>query len=298
MIIVIAGPTASGKTDVSIGLAEYLDTDIINCDSKQIYKFMNIGTAKPSAEQRRSVKHHMFDIIYPDEYFNSVMYTEKARDLANTILKDKKHVILAGGSGFYISNFLYGLSQLPVISSAAKELVHKKLQENSRDELYDELRRIDPDYSKNISINDKYRIKRFFEIFYTVKCPPSKYFAYNPAKALDIPFIVFYLEKDRKDLYLSIDRRVDSMMENGLVSEVNSLLKKGYDKKFRSMNTIGYSEIIDFLDGKISQEMSVELIKTNTRRYAKRQIIWFRKMKEKIIVYSLKDIIKYLSSSN
>lgn len=298
MIIVISGPTASGKTDLSVKLAGIIGAEIINCDSRQIYKFMDIGTAKPGIDHFSSVKHHLFDVIYPDEYFNAVMYMEMAREVAGRLDREKKDIILTGGSGFYIQAFLHGLSHLPEIEDRTKALVADRLAATHTRELYDEMQAIDPLYAESIDLNDRYRIRRFYEMFYTVKCPVTDYFKNNPPRPVDIPYIYFYLERERGFLYASIDRRVDEMMEKGLKTEVDVLLERGYHKSLPSMNTIGYAEIIRMLEGGYSYDDTVGLIKQNTRNFAKRQIIWFRKIKEKISICDINGIKYYLKEFN
>ncbi len=291
MIIIIAGPTSSGKTDLSISLAQHIRAEIINCDSRQIYKLMDIGTAKPDSYQLKRAKHHLFDIIYPDEYFNVTRYVTMARDLTKKIQSRKSNVILAGGSGFYINAYIHGLSPLPDVSMKTRSFVSNKCRSLNSSMLYREIEEIDPAYAKKISPNDSYRIRRFFEIFYTVDRPPSEYFLQNPSVAIDMPYLLFYVEKERSLIYSMIESRVDKMINSGLVPEVEKLLSLGYDKTLPSMNTIGYSEIIDMLNGKFGIERASELIKQNTRNFAKRQIIWFRKLKNKVHIKGPDDIL-------
>lgn len=297
MIIIITGPTGSGKTNISIRLAELLNAEIINCDSRQIYKRMNIGTAKPGPNQMQRVKHHLFDLVAPDEYFNISMYIEMARQIVNEGLMKGIKYIMVGGSGFYIKGFIYGLSPLPNIDADIKQLTLRKMESRDNCSLWNEAMALDPLFTANISKNDRYRLKRFFEIYYTLGKPVSDYFMNNPPIPLDMPYIVFYVDIDRNELYQRIERRADSMIEEGLIEEVEYLKGLGYDLRFPSMNAIGYREVLEMLENDGTLKETVVNIKKNTRHFAKRQIIWFRKMYEKHKIKSLEDIKQILSKN-
>lgn len=259
---------------------------------------MDIGTAKPDKEIMNTVKHHLFDIVSPDEYFNANMYIDLARNTINHLKKTNTPAIITGGSGFYIKGLLYGLSFLPELSGEVKKIIDDKISSNNIENLYNEISDIDPQYAGNISSRDIFRIRRFFEIYYSVKMIPTAYFAQNPPKGIDQDFIIFYLNKDRRELYENIEKRVDEMIKNGLVEEVEFLIKKGYGRNCIAMNSIGYSEIMDMLDDKICLREAIDEIKKNTRRFAKRQIIWFRKVENKHTVYSYNDILNKLDKMN
>lgn len=277
-IPVLIGPTASGKTSIALELAETLPIEIISADSRQIYKYMDIGTAKPTKDELAKVKHHMIDILYPNVAFSAGKFADETLLVINNVLKRNKIPLIVGGTGFYIKAFFDGLSDEP--ENQTRELtranLNKMLADNGREYLYKLLSEIDPvSAEKNKDMNPQ-RMIRSIEYYYSYGIKFSES-AETPNKHNFIPKY-FGLFPDRETLYKKINSRVDKMIDDGLIDEVRYLLSLGYDLKYNSMNTVGYREIISQFNGEITHDQSVELIKRNSRRYAKRQFTWFNKI--------------------
>lgn len=270
--IVIAGPTGVGKTELSLKLAKLLDAEIISVDSAQLYKGLDIGTAKIKECEKQGIEHHMIDVVEPIEKY-SVGEFQKEVD---RILKSKegKNIILVGGTGLYIDSVVRGLAVLPT----GNEEIRKRLEEKSVDELYEELRKVDFESAESIHKNNKRRVIRALEVYYTTGERFSTVSKKN-IKGNNYSFLKVALERDREYLYERIDKRVDIMMQEGLLEEVKELYEK-YGENLRKINIIGYSELIDYLKGTVSLESAIELIKKNSRNYAKRQFTWFRNDEE------------------
>lgn len=274
-VIVILGPTCSGKTELAISLSSKINSEIISADSRQVYKFLTIGTAKPTIEQFKKVKHHFIDELLPNEEFNADNFSKKADILISEILKNNKTPIVVGGSGLYIKALIDGLD-IPVDSDPEirKDLmIKRKLFGNQY--LHDELKKIDPITAEKLLPQNWKRIIRALEVFYLTQKPISQFS--SKRKTNKYNFIQYGLLWSREKLYERINQRVDEMIKNGLVEETQKILNLGFDKNLNSLNTVGYKEIIEFLEGKISLEKAIYLIKRNTRRFAKKQMTWFRK---------------------
>lgn len=273
-VIVIVGPTCSGKTYLSLLLAEYLDTEIISADSRQIFRLLNIGTAKPSVEQLRRVTHHFVDEINPDDEFNVSSFANKSEIIIRNLFERKKIPIVVGGSGLYIKSLIDGISE----SADTDKEIRTKLMElrllYGNDFLYDELKKVDEISAKKMLPQNWKRVIRALEVF-RLTGKPIWYHHVHQTKTNSFNYNQIGLLWDRNLLYQNIENRVDKMLEDGLVNEVKKILKMGYSKSINSLNTVGYKEIIQYLENEISFERSVELIKRNTRRYAKRQMTWF-----------------------
>ena len=273
-VIVIVGPTCSGKTYLSLLLAEYLDTEIISADSRQIFRLLDIGTAKPSVEQLRRVKHHFIDDINPDDDFNVSTYAKKSETIIRNLFERKKIPIVVGGSGLYIKSLIDGISK----SADTNEYIRTELLElrllHGNEFLYNELKKVDEISAEKMLPQNWKRVIRALEVF-RLTCKPIWYHHVLQTKSNSFHYNQIGLQWDRKLLYQKIEKRVDKMIEDGLVNEVKEILTMGYSKSINSLNTVGYKEIIQYLENEISFERSVELIKRNTRRYAKRQITWF-----------------------
>ncbi len=280
-IIVICGPTGIGKTGFAIWLANTFNGEIVGADSMQIYRYMDIGTAKPDSYERKMAVHHMIDIIDPDEEFDAAKFAEMADSSIAEIIKKGKIPIVAGGTGLYIKALLHGLFRQG--RAADREIINRLETESKKKGsayLHKKLETIDPESADKIHPNDSFRIIRALEVFESTGRTMSSYrkshnFAVNRYDVLE-----FGLYMDRKKLYERIDKRVDYMIENGLIEEIKDLVKKGYSCKLKSMQSLGYRHICDYLDQKISFEETVSLLKRDTRRYAKRQFTWFRKDKK------------------
>ena len=276
-ILVIVGPTAVGKTYVSIELAKKFNTEVISADSMQVYKYMDIGTAKVTKEEACGIKHHMIDLIEPNEEFSVSEFQKMAEEYIEEIHNKNKLPIVIGGSGLYVNSLLYDLDFGKVKSDEKiKQYYTDYYNEHGVDKLHALLESIDPKSALKIHKNNVKRVIRALEVCHITG---NKFSSMNtdirkPSQKHDC--IIIGLDMDRKILYDRINRRVDIMVENGLIEEVKSLLDKGYDKSLVSLQAIGYKEIIDYLDGKTSREEAIEILKTNTRRFAKRQFTWFK----------------------
>ena len=282
-IVAVVGPTASGKSMLAIELAARFNGEIVSADSMQVYRFMDIGTAKPTQEQRQRVPHHLIDIADPDEEFNAARYSEEASRAIHDIHERGKNVFVVGGTGLYVRALTKGLFKGP---GSDMRLRNEFAILGSRSEgaryLYEKLKEIDPEAASRIHPNNMARIVRALEVYYLTNKPISAFqkehgFSEEPYDVLKVGLSI-----DRKFLYKRIEDRIDSMIEAGLVAEVKKLLDMGYvgtDLKSvpKVMRALGYKEILEYMQNKISLENAVEEIKKNTKRYAKRQMTWFRK---------------------
>jgi tRNA dimethylallyltransferase len=276
-VIVIAGPTCSGKTTLSVLLADKLNTEIISADSRQFYKYLDIGTAKPSEEILKKVKHHFINVLEPDEYFNVSLFEKQALNIIEELLGKGKIPIVAGGSGLYIKALTEGIfNEADVNEEIRIELTTIK-ERTGIEGLYKELEKVDPESAAKMLPQNWKRVLRALEVYLTTGQPIWK-FHERQARDVDVEFKMYGLNWKREVLFKNIEARVDSMIDNGLIEEIKYILDKGYDKTLNALNTVGYKEIISYLDGEISQDRAVDLIKRNTRRYAKRQMTWFRKV--------------------
>lgn len=277
-LVVITGPTASGKSDIAINLAKYLNSSVISADSQQVYRYMNIGTNK--TEDIFEIDHFMIDLVNPNENFSVEDFSIQARDIVKKLNDDDRIPIVAGGTGFYIDSLLFEMNYGQVKKNQAYrnemiELANTK----GKDYLYDKLIRIDPVSAERYHPNEVNRIIRALEIYYVSGEVPSKMRTGERKLNKEIEPLVFFLNyKNRDTLYHTINNRVISMIENGLIDEVKSLVDSyKLDENSQSMAAIGYKEVLMYLDGKIGKEDLIKLIQRNTRRYAKRQITWMKK---------------------
>ena len=268
--LVIAGPTGVGKTDLSIKLAKLLDADIISADSAQIYKGMNIGTAKITAEEMQGVKHYMLDVVEPIKKYSVGDYQTAVDTILNEKEKENKNIILTGGTGLYIGSITEGLSDLP----AGDPILREELLKLDSEELYKKLMELDPQAAQDIHINNRRRVERAVEVCLLTGDKFSVLSKKN-IKNNNYNFFKVALERDREYLYERINLRVDIMLEKGLEQEVRDLYEK-YGENLRKINIIGYTELIEYFNGKVTYEEAVENIKRNSRRYAKRQFTWFK----------------------
>jgi len=275
-LIVIAGPTASGKTAAAIRLAQYFNTVILSADSRQFYKEMSIGTAKPDAEELSAATHHFIDSHSINDLFSVGDFEKQGLALLNELFKVHNVVILVGGSGLYIKALCEGFDDIPQSNEGVRELLNNELAQNGIAPLQQELKSVDPDYYNEVDINNPQRIIRALEVYRSTGQPFS---SYRKAAINKRPFrcVKIALDLPRDVLYGRINNRVDIMVEQGLINEVQSLLPY---RLLNALNTVGYSELFDYFDGKTDIGKAIELIKQNTRRFAKRQLTWFRKDKE------------------
>jgi len=284
---IVGGPTAVGKTDLMVEVCEEINAEIVSMDSRQIYRYMDIGTAKPTPEQRKRVPHHMIDILDPDEYYNAFLYRKDSLKAVEAILKRGKIPVYVGGTGLYADALVRGIFE----GVPADENIRKELRELERREpgiLRKMLEEFDPEAATRIHPNDLKRTIRALEVYMKTGRRISE--LQKETKG-DDRFFIIVLTRERYDLYDRINRRVDRMVEMGLVDEVKRLLSMGYSKDLNSMKTIGYKEVIEYLEGKYDFEKMVHLIKRNTRHFARRQIIWFKRY-ENAIWYNLTFVSK------
>jgi len=274
-VIVIVGPTAVGKTKLSVDLAKHLQTEIISGDSMQVYKGMDIGTGKITEKEKQHIPHHMLDIKNPDEDFSVVAYQQEVQQLITHINQRHHTPILVGGSGLYIQAVLhdYVFSDQKRDDELTKKL-EKRIEDEGNHILYEELKTMDPDHAKTIHPNNKRRLIRALEILYTTGQTMSEIRSKQENKPKYDHHIIG-LAMDRETLYNQINQRVDEMIEIGLVSEVKRLYEQGYEHT-QAMKAIGYKEMIPYIKGETDLETAVNLLKRNSRRYAKRQFTWFK----------------------
>ncbi|MBR2614103.1 MAG: tRNA (adenosine(37)-N6)-dimethylallyltransferase MiaA [Clostridia bacterium] len=275
-LIVICGPTGSGKTDLAIDLAIKLNTEIISADSMNIYKGFDIGTAKPSLEELSKVKHHLIDVCDGNDTFSVSDYEKQALPIINDLISKGKIPIIVGGTGFYINSLLYGLSYG---NSAKNEEIREKYNQMANEfgveKVFERLKEIDPDTAEKLHPNDLKRVIRAIEIFETAGQKKSEIVDDLTPR---FNYKAYMIDFDRKVLYDRINKRVDIMFEKGLVDEVKNLLSSGVKKDAQSMQGIGYKEVVEFLENAITFDELTEKIKQNTRRYAKRQITFFKRL--------------------
>lgn len=277
-LIVIAGPTASGKTQLAIDIATELQTEIVSCDSRQFYKEISIGTAKPTPEQLALVPHHFIGNISIKDEYSAGQYEKDAIELLDCLFKKYNFVVLTGGSGMYLDAVLEGFDELPNIDASLRDKLNQIYREEGLETLQVMLAKHDPEHYNNVDINNPQRIIRALEISLTTGKPYSD-LRKRMYKERSFDVLLFAIDLDREELYGRINQRVDEMMLNGLLDEVQSMLPY---RNLNALKTVGYTETLDYLDGNITIETAVNLIKQNTRRFAKRQMTWFRKYKEMV----------------
>jgi tRNA dimethylallyltransferase len=274
--VVIAGPTAVGKTDIAIELALKFKTEIISADSRQFYKEMSIGTAKPNQDQLKKVKHHFINQLSISEYYNVSKYENEVLKLLNELFSVKNIVFLVGGSGLYIDAICKGIDDFPDPTPELRESLKKILIDEGIKKLQELLLELDPEYYKYVDINNPNRLLRAIEVCQTTGKKFSEQ-RLNNFKKRDFKIIKVGLNLPRKELFNRIELRVDTMIQDGLLGEVESLISM---RHLNALNTVGYKELFEMVDGEVSLQQAVEKIKTNTRRYAKRQLTWFNREKE------------------
>jgi tRNA dimethylallyltransferase len=289
-LVAVVGPTATGKSDLAIYLAREFDGEVINADSRQVYRYMDIGTAKLSREELALVPHHLIDIINPEDDFSLAQYREMAIGIITDIHERGKLPILAGGSGQYVRALLEGW-EVPKVGPdpELRQRLEEKAAEGRADELYHELEEVDPEAARTIDPRNLRRVIRALEVSYRTGKPFSQ-LRTKQTPAYDA--LIIGLTTDRKELYRRIDLRVDSMIENGLVDEVKKLKKMGYGADIPSMSGIGYKQVMMYLDDEISLESAVHQIKTETHRLVRRQYNWFSLSDERIKWLDIQDDFK------
>jgi tRNA dimethylallyltransferase len=272
--IIISGPTAAGKTKFVNDLSSELNAEIISADSQAVYKYLDIGTAKPEKSQRD--KYHLINLVEPDEIYDVSNFIEDA-DKKITELKNKdKKVIICGGTPMYINKLIYGLDDMPGRNPEIRRKLDKEVEKNGIKHLYNKLQKIDPKSAEKIHPNDLYRVKRALEIYYVSGKTRTHW--HSKEKKPRYNYLYYIFSRNRDNLYNRINKRVEQMVEKGLVNEVESLLKKkGFNGNEKGFKAIGYKEVVAFLKNKIDKKEMLRLIKRKTRHFAKRQLIWYRK---------------------
>lgn len=280
-VLCIVGPTAVGKTDFAISIAKEIEGEIINADSMQIYKYMDIGTAKPSKEQLSEVPHHLIDIKYPDEEFNVKEYLKLAEETISQILNKNSYPIIAGGTGLYIKALLYGIFDSPSRNDAIRSELQQKIMTYGLESLYETLSKVDPVSTKKIHHNDEKRIIRALEV-YKLTGKPISTLQKEQAEHFKPKFNynIIGINEKRDLIYERIEKRCDKMFELGFIDEVKALRSRGYHSDLQSMKAIGYSHIHKYLDGEIEFDEMRRLFKRDSRRYAKRQLTLFRSIEQ------------------
>lgn len=277
-IICIAGPTASGKTALAVALARELDGEVVSCDSIQVYKRMDIGTAKPSPEERQGIPHHMIDVAEPWEDYSVSRYCADAAPIVEDIVSRGKTAIIAGGTGLYMDSLIRGNDFAPFPSTGVRERLEREADREGMEALLARLRAVDPEAAARLHLSDRKRIIRAMEVYLETG---ETITAHNRrTQALPPRFSPVWLGLDfesRAELYSRIDRRVDVMLEAGLLEEIRALLRSGIPEKCTAMQAIGYKEFTDALDGRCTVEAAAGQVRQSSRRYAKRQLTWFRR---------------------
>ncbi|MFN1835688.1 tRNA (adenosine(37)-N6)-dimethylallyltransferase MiaA [Balneola sp. MJW-20] len=276
MRIILLGPTASGKTELSLLLAETLNTSIISADSRQCYKYMNIGTAKPTPSELSRVQHFNIDLLELDQDDSAIEFQNRAAAWEQNILRNNAFVIYAGGSTLHLQSLIQPFDIVPDSDENNIAAMEEEIKNTGLESLYNRLKLVDPDYISKMDGMNRQRIIRALDVYMQTGKPFSSFHS-NEDISPDDQTLVYGIQHMREVLYDRINDRVDHMIENGLVQEVEAILDMGYSPDLQSLNTVGYSEIIKFLQGEWSLEMASEKIKTHTRRYAKRQITWFKR---------------------
>jgi tRNA dimethylallyltransferase len=294
-LIVILGPTGVGKSDLSVEIASHFNTEIISADSRQFYWEMTIGTAVPAENQLNRVKHHFIKFLSVKDYFSSSLFERAVLELLPSLFTKNRIVVITGGSGMYIDAVCKGIDDIPDIDPAIREKYNEKYREEGIESLRRELKLLDPDYYARVDLKNHKRIIRALEIF---ESTGRRYSEFLTKKSADRDFCIIKigLEREREDLYGRINARVDDMVENGLENEARGLFDL---RDLNPLKSVGYREFFDFFEGRISKEKAIELIKRNSRRYAKRQITWWSRDRE-IVWFSpeqVQEIIGYITDS-
>ncbi len=275
-LVVVLGPTGVGKTRLAIALAENSGGEIISADSMQVYKYMDIGTGKPSPEEQKRVQHHLIDLVHPDEPFHAGLYRTLGRRVIEQLDKRGKSIWIVGGTGLYIKALTQGLFPSPPIDPGVRERLKQEEEEKGSDFLYDRLKEVDPKTAAQLHQNDLFRVIRALEVFESTGTPVSFFreqhcFGDRPYRLLKIG-----LEMDRGKLYRRIEERVNRMMEQGFLEEVERLMGMGYGPRLKPMQSLGYKQLTQVILKKMDRAEAIRQIKTDTRRYAKRQWTWFK----------------------
>lgn len=279
-LVIIAGPTAVGKTEISIEVAKRLDGEIVSADSMQIYKYLDIGSAKPTKEETQEIPHYLIDEIDPRTEFSVSQYRDLAKKYIDKIISKKKIPIVAGGTGLYVNSLIYDMDFSSTRSdNSIRERLTSEYERYGIEYLHSKLKEVDRETAERIHPNNVRRVIRALEVYYTTG-ESIKNFSKDLEESKDYEYILIGLNRDREALYERVNKRVDIMFNDGLLDEVKNLVEMGLKVEDISMKGIGYKEVIGYLNGEYDLERAIELIKRNTRRYAKRQLTWFKRYKK------------------
>lgn len=290
-VIVICGPTASGKTKLSIEIAKKINGEIVSADSMQIYKEMDIGTAKPTIEEMQGIKHYLLDFVSPDKRYSVADYKKDAINAIDEIIEKNKVPIVVGGTGLYINSLIYGIEypEIEIDIKYRNELEKTADEPDGLRKLYEIAKKIDEEAIKNISPNDKKRICRVLEIYHSTGKTKTQQEIESRKNGPKYDYLIYGLNMDRDKLYDRINKRVDTMIQDGLIEEVKNVASK-YKEFPTAMQGLGYKEVLEYLNGDTTKEEMIEKIKMETRRYAKRQLTWFRRYETIKWIDALGDI--------
>ncbi|MCF7918795.1 MAG: tRNA (adenosine(37)-N6)-dimethylallyltransferase MiaA [Candidatus Cloacimonetes bacterium] len=275
-LIIMQGPTGVGKSSLAEALSLKFNGEIISADSRQVYRYLDIGTAKPDSETRDRIKYHLLDIVSPDEDYNAGQFRLDALECLNDIWGRGKIPFVVGGTGFYISALVNGLAAIPPISSETRKQVSTLIEHSSPTEIYSFLRQVDAEAAAGIEMNDLHRQQRALEVFTETGTPLSAFWKAGQNK-FEYNYLNILFTRDRIKLYDRINRRVDLMLEAGLTEEIKWLLNNGYKESDPGLNSVGYREFFPWLKNEVSLAETVEKVKQHSRNYAKRQLTWYRK---------------------
>jgi len=281
-LVVLTGPTAVGKTSLSINLAKRINGEIISADSMQVYKYMDIGSAKIMPDEMCGIPHHLIDILDPKEEFNIALFKELAEEAINKIYANNHIPILVGGTGLYIQSLLYDVdfSESEGGNSAFRLELIEKAKKHGNEYIHNILKEIDPESAEAIHANNLKRVIRAIEFYEETGKKISQHNLTQSVKKTPYNFAYFVLNQDRKILYDRIEKRIDSMLDTGLIEEVEKLKDMGLTKEYNSMQGLGYKEILDYLNGIVTLDEAINILKRDTRHFAKRQLTWFRRERE------------------
>lgn len=294
-LVTIIGPTAIGKTDLAIKIAEFYNTEIVSADSRQFYRELNIGTAKPSSSELSKIKHHLINNKSIQDQYNINDFEKDATESINSIFKKNKVAVLVGGSGLFINSVLYGLDEIPEIDEDIRNSLYSDMDSLGIKALQEKLKLLDHNSYDNIDIDNPRRLIRALEVTIGSGKPYSS-FLKKTKKNRNFNAIKIGLNQDRAELYEKINNRVDNMIKDGLIDEVKGLYEL---KNLKTLNTIGYSEVFKYIDGIYSEDECINEIKKNTRRYAKRQMTWFKSIEDVKWIspnYNLKDVLNHIEN--
>jgi len=294
---IVCGPTGSGKTSIATELSTERHVEIISADSRQIIRHLNIGTAKPTEDECRQVHFHLIDIIDPGERYSAFRFIEDANRIVTEIMKRQATPLVVGGTGLYLRALTEGVVEITSTDMTIRSRLENEMEEIGSAAMHERLQTIDPLEATRIHPNNRYQIIRALEIFYLTGKPKSELIVTGADKKSEHKFRYFCLMPDRQELYTTTNARVDRMMEDGLLDEIRALVEKGWMDRLRAAHVIGYDELLDYIDGQSSLEDAVALIKQNTRKYAKRQMTWYRHLDRSCLYADREALIEAIRDS-